>query len=189
MERTAVDLDAAVQVRRRARQLYSAQDVGSALTRMAREITAVLQDANPVVLAVMQGGVFAAVELCARCEFPYEFDYVHATRYGDQLTGGEIEWRVAPSASLAGRTVVVVDDILDRGVTLRAVHAELRALGVARVYTAALVVKTLGQPLERPHVDFSGLTIADVFVFGCGMDYRGYWRGLRALYAVEGGDT
>ena len=158
-----------------------------AIHRMVAEATSELKHANPVVLAVMQGGVFAAVEMCRRFTFPHEFDYVHVTRYGGGVAPGELTWRVRPSAELKGRTVLVVDDILDRGHTLRALKAELKRVGVAKQYTAALVVKRLANAGRRPPVDFSGLTVDDVYVFGCGMDYFGYWRELRALYAVDEG--
>jgi hypoxanthine phosphoribosyltransferase len=172
----------------RAALLHSVHDVQRAVERMAAEIAARLADANPVVLAVMHGGVFAAVELCKRFRFPHEFDYVHLTRYGGGTRGGEIEWRVRPSPRLEGRTVLVVDDILDRGHTLQALHAELDALQVSARYTAALVVKRVTDAGPRPRVDFAGLTIDDVYVFGCGMDYHGQWRGLPALYALPAPD-
>jgi hypoxanthine phosphoribosyltransferase len=178
----------AVAVRRAARRIHSARDVGRTLTRMAREIDAGLAGTNPVVLAVMRGGVFAAVELCQRFRFPHELDYVHVTRYANGTRGGTIEWRVRPSEALAGRTVLIVDDVLDRGHTLRALQKELRRIGVAAQYTAVLVVKRVNVKRKRPRVDFAGLEIDDVYVFGCGMDYRGYWRGLRGLYALAEND-
>jgi hypoxanthine phosphoribosyltransferase len=155
---------------------------------MVAEITARLKHANPVVLAVMQGGVFTAAELTKRFAFPHEFDYVHVTRYGHGTAPGKLMWRVRPDKALAGRTVLVVDDILDRGHTLVALTAELERIGVAKQYTAALVVKRIANAGRRPRVDFAGLTIDDEYVFGCGMDYRGYWRELRALYAVDASD-
>jgi len=156
-----------------------------AIHRMVAEATSELKDANPVVLAVMHGGVFTAVEMCKRFEFPHEFDYVHVTRYGGGVAPGELKWRVRPSAKLKGRTVLVVDDILDRGHTLRALQAELTRVGVAKQYTAALVVKRVASAGRRPRVDFAGVTVDDVYVFGCGMDYFGYWRELRGLYAID----
>lgn len=156
-----------------------------AIQRMVAEVTVRLKHTNPVVLAVMHGGVFSAVEMCKRFEFPHEFDYVHVTRYSGGTRPGELKWRMRPSAKLKGRTVLVVDDILDRGHTLRALKAELTRVGVAKQYTAALVVKQVANAGRRPHVDFSGLTVDDVYVFGCGMDYLGYWRELRGLYAVD----
>jgi hypoxanthine phosphoribosyltransferase len=173
----------AERVRRTARRLYSARDVARALDRMAAELEAPLAHANPVVLAVMHGGAFTAVELCKRFEFPHEFDYVHVTRYAGATRGGRLQWLARPGRALAGRTVLVVDDILDHGKTLRALEVELARSGVARQFSAVLVVKRLAIP-DRPNVAAAGLAVDDVYVFGSGMDYRGYWRGLGGIYAV-----
>jgi hypoxanthine phosphoribosyltransferase len=169
---------------RTARRVCSAREVAQALRRMAAEIDAQLARKNPIVLAVMQGGVYAAVELSKRLRFPHEFDYVHVTRYANGTRGGAIEWRKRPAKSLAGRSVLVVDDVLDRGHTLRALHAELKRAGVAEQRTAVLVVKKVRGKRSRPKVDYVGVEVDDVYVFGCGMDYRGHWRGLPALYAL-----
>lgn len=174
----------AAAARRRARQLFSAAQVHAAISAMADQATAALADRNPVVLAMMQGGVFTAVELCRHFAFPYEFDYLHASRYRNRLSGGELQWIVPPAKTLAGRSVLLVDDVLDHGDTLRAAHDALHAAGVAELRTAVLVVKRVAVP-RRPAVDYVGLRAGDVYLFGCGMDYRGYWRGLPALYAVE----
>jgi hypoxanthine phosphoribosyltransferase len=173
--------------RRRARRLYSTAEIMRAIHRMVAQITPRLARTNPVVLAVMHGGVFTAIELSKRFDFPHEFDYVHVTRYGGGVAPGEIQWRARPSPKLKGRTVLVVDDILDRGHTLRALTKELKRVGVAKQYAAALVVKRVANAGRRPRVDFSGVTVDDVYVFGCGMDYFGYWRELRALYAIDDG--
>jgi hypoxanthine phosphoribosyltransferase len=175
----------ALDARRTARQVCSARSVGQALKRMADEIGARLANENPIVLAVMHGGVFAAVELSKRFRFPHQFDYVHVTRYANGTKGGALEWRKRPSKRLAGRTVLVVDDVLDRGHTLRALHAELERVGVAARQTAVLVVKKVRAKSRRPKVDYAGVEVDDVYIFGCGMDYRGYWRGLPAIYALD----
>ena len=183
----SVDAAAAVAARRSARRLHSGRDVARALKRMAAQLAPRIADRNPVVLAVMDGGVFTAIELSRHFSFPHEFDYVDVTRYGRGLTGGALEWRVRPSTTLAGRTVLVVDDILDRGQTLRALMTELRRVGVARAYAAVLVVKRVAGGRRRPRVDAAGLRVEDVYVFGSGMDYRGYWRELRGIYALAAG--
>jgi hypoxanthine phosphoribosyltransferase len=170
-------------VRRAARRLYSARDVARALDRMAAELTPLLEEANPVVLAVMHGGAFTAIELCRRFRFAHELDYVHVTRYRGKTRGGGIIWRVRPRSALKGRTVLVVDDILDHGTTLRALYGELERVGVAKRFCAVLVVKRLALA-NRPSVTVTGLGVDDVYVFGSGMDYRGYWRSLAGIYAV-----
>jgi hypoxanthine phosphoribosyltransferase len=92
---------------------------------------------------------------------------------------------VPPRHTLAGRTVLVVNDVLDHGITLAALSAELTRVGVAAQKIAVLVVKELAKPVIRPTVHFMGVTVGDAFLFGCGMDFKGYWRGLRALYALD----
>jgi len=171
-------------VRRSARRLYSARDVARALDRMAAELSPRLEHANAVVLAVMHGGAFTAIELCKRFRFAHELDYVHVTRYRGETRGGGLVWRVRPRRALAGRTVLVVDDILDRGKTLRALDAELEHIGVEERLSAVLVVKRLAIK-KRPSVTVAGLGVDDVYVFGSGMDYRGYWRSRDGIYAVR----
>ena len=175
----------AIEARRNSRQVASEADVEAALDRMAEKATAVLANEDPLVLAVMQGGAFTAVQLCRRLDFPYEFDFIHVTRYGQSLAGGTLSWRVLPSLDIEGRTVLLVDDILDHGVTLAALYEELEKARVSKLYSAVLVSKSLTSPRERVEVDFVGMEIEDAYVFGCGMDYKGYWRGLSALYSVD----
>jgi hypoxanthine phosphoribosyltransferase len=175
-------LDEALDALRTAREVRSAAAMQAALDRIAAQISAKLGDSNPVFVAVMHGGVFAAVELSRRVTFPHEFDYVHLTRYKGALEGGEIDWIVRPRESLRGRAVLVVDDILDHGLTLAALLAELKALGVAALYSAVLVSKPKRRVGRRVEVDFIGTTIDEAYVFGCGMDYKGYWRGLPGLF-------
>ena len=86
-----------------------------------------------------------------------------------------------------GRTVIVLDDILDEGHTLAAIIDRLRADGATTVYSAVLVHK-LHERKARPgmRADFTGLDIADRFLFGYGMDVRGYWRNAPGIYALKG---
>jgi hypoxanthine phosphoribosyltransferase len=175
-----------LEARQSARRICTAREIADTFRRMADAIRTDLAGTNPVLLAVMHGGVYAAVELSRRLGFPHEFDYVHVTRYAGGTKGGKVVWRVPASERLAGRTVLVIDDILDRGHTLRALSAELRRIGVAAQHTAVLAVKRVGRPTARPRIDYAGIEVEDVYVFGCGMDYRGYWRDLPALYALAG---
>ena len=180
-------LEEAIRIRETARKLVSPAEIRAALDRMAAAAGEVLAKENPLVLAVMNGGAFTAVELCQRMDFPHELDFVHVTRYEGELVGGELSWRAWPDRDLSGRTILVVDDIVDHGETLEAICERLRRAGAGRVYVAVLVVKRLDQLRVRPDADFAGLEVEDVYVFGCGMDYKGYWRGLQGIYAVASG--
>jgi len=160
------------------------QEIQSAIARLAAEIDARLRDAYPVVLVVMGGAVVFAGQLLPRLRFPLDLDYVHATRYGAATSGGGITWRVAPPADLRGRAVLLLDDILDHGKTLHAIRDELLARGAAQVLSAVLVEKELAVP-KPVSADFVGVRIPDRFVFGCGMDAKGFWRNLPEIRAMR----
>ena len=164
--------------------IHSAETVDAAVARVASEITARLADANPVLLCVMSGGVPFAGHLMTRLQFPLDFDYLHVTRYGQDTAGGALSWRAAPWISVKGRTVLVVDDILDEGVTLAAVRDRLQQQGAAEVLVAVVADKENGK--QKPiAADFVALTVPDRFIFGFGMDACGAWRNLPAIYAMK----
>ncbi len=161
--------------------------VERAITRLSAEITRDLSGDIPVVLCVVKGGIVFAGKLLTGLHFPLDFDYVHATRYNNTTQGSGLHWKVPPSISLAGRHVLIVDDILDVGATLGAIVDSCREQGAASVRTAVLVDKQHDRK-ARPgwRADYTGLDIADRYLFGYGMDYRGYWRNAPGIYAVKG---
>ena len=163
----------------------SALEVEGAIARLAHEISAQLGKAYPLILIVMGGAVVFAGQLLPRLRFPLDFDYVHVTRYGTAIEGSRVDWRVAPPAGVKGRAVLVLDDILDGGHTLHAIVEQLRSLGAASVQSAVLVEKMHSRP-KPIRAEFVGLKIPDRFVFGCGMDAKGYWRNLPEIRAMKG---
>jgi len=164
--------------------IHSEDAVQSALNVVANVIRERLADKNPLVLCVMTGGVIFCGQLLPRLDFPLDFDYLHATRYGPDTQGGKISWRMAPWISVKNRTVLVIDDILDEGITLAAVKESLMHLGAAEVLLAVFSDKLNGK--AKPiSADFCGLTVPDRFVFGYGMDVDGAWRNLPAIYAMK----
>lgn len=164
--------------------IHSEETVQAALAKVAGVIRERLADKNPLVLCVMTGGVIFCGQLLPKLDFPLDFDYLHATRYGPETQGGKISWRMAPWTSVKGRTVLVVDDILDEGLTLAAVKESLSRLGASEVLLAVFTDKLNGK--DKPiSADFVGLTVPDRFVFGYGMDVDGAWRNLPAIYAMK----
>ena len=164
--------------------VHSAAAVQTAVSRVAGEIQAKLADANPLVLCVMTGGVIFTGQLLPQLDFPLDFDYLHVTRYGQETQGGKLSWRSAPWLPVKGRTVLVIDDILDEGVTLASVQQSLKRLGAAEVYMAVFADKNNGK--NKPvRADFVALPVPDRFVFGFGMDVSGAWRHLPAVYALK----
>jgi hypoxanthine phosphoribosyltransferase len=166
--------------------LHDQQSVDNACAALAAQITERCAGRNPLIMPVMMGGMFAASEIMRQLEFPFEMDYLHASRYRNEIQGSELIWKVMPTATLENRVVVVIDDILDEGHTLKAVEVALQAQSPTEVIVAVLVDKQTPKRAPGVQVDMVGLQVSDRYVFGCGMDYKGYWRQLPAIYAVAG---
>jgi hypoxanthine phosphoribosyltransferase len=167
-------------------RVADAAAVEAAVRKVAQQIEARLAGSYPLVLAVMGGAVVFAGQILPQLRFPLDFDYVHASRYGQATHGTHVEWRVSPPGLAKGRTVLVLDDILDHGETMAVIRDRILELGAREVLCAVLVEKEL--KIKKPiRADFVGLTIPDRFVFGCGMDAKGYWRNLPEIRAMKEG--
>ncbi len=164
--------------------LCTAEEVQAAVARVAREINSAMAGAHPLVLSVMGGAVVFTGQLLPLLDFPLDFDYVHVSRYGSKQQGGALHWKVEPRETVAGRAVLVVDDILDEGETLDAVKRRVMDQGATGFYCAVFADKLNGK--NKPiQADFVGMELPDRFVFGFGMDIHGAWRNLPAIYAVK----
>ena len=168
----------------KANPIVDSDTVEKAVDQLAVRITVALQESNPVILTVLHGGLVISGMLSRRLAFPCEFGYLHATRYGDATQGEELEWRACDHPDLAGRVVLVVDDILDEGKTLAALLEYCRAKNADEVLSAVLVERDgLSRSIEA---DFKALTLGPGFLVGCGMDVAGYGRNLTSIYRLEG---
>jgi hypoxanthine phosphoribosyltransferase len=181
MNDLAVEADT---VRRQADCLFDRSAVEAAFDRMAAGITRDMAGGDVVVVCVMNGGLVACGALLPRLPFLLRVDYMHASRYRERTAGDELHWKVEPAQSLAGKDVLVVDDILDEGYTLEAIIRFCRQQAAASVRAAVLVQKEHDRGV-RPPVDYIGLRVPDRYVFGYGMDYKGYWRNAPGIYAVR----
>ena len=164
-------------------EVVPAAEVQAALERMAGEITARLAGQNPLVVTVMNGGLVFAGQLLPKLPFALEASYVHVRRYGRETRGGELVWIAGPHEAVTGRTVLLLDDILDEGQTLLAIRSRFFELGASEVLLAAFAVKLRKDP-PKVAADFTGIRVPDRFVFGFGMDVGGNWRNLPSIRAL-----
>ncbi|NVD96789.1 MULTISPECIES: hypoxanthine-guanine phosphoribosyltransferase [unclassified Massilia] len=174
-----------------AEEIFDKQAVLDSVARIADQLnTRFDHDENqefPLVLGVMGGAVVFTGHLLPQLTFPLEFDYIHVSRYGDDDQGGKVVWKVIPRPTVAGRTIIVVDDILDEGETLAHVKERLLEMGAKEVILAVFADKAIGKP-KPVKADLVGLTIPNRFVVGFGMDAYGYWRNLPGLWAIRNED-
>lgn len=169
----------------RARCLFKEEEVEAALDDMAVSITQVLEELNPVLLCVMNGGLIVTGKLATRLAFPLQLDYLHATRYREQTSGTDLEWKVHPSIPLKQRNVLIVDDILDEGFTLHSINDYCHQQGARSVRSAVLVDKQHARKVPGLNADFTGIEAEDFYLYGYGMDYKGYFRNAPGIYAVD----
>lgn len=174
----------AEQVLNSAQLLFDTSAVNQMISTMAAAISADYADKDPLFICVMNGGLFFTAELCKQLNFPHQQDYLHATRYNGELRGEQVMWKAAPQANLAGRHVVVLDDILDEGHTLLAIKEALLKQQPASLKIAVLTEKDHDRRAPGIAADYVGTRLPDLYVFGCGMDYKGYFRNLNAIYGV-----
>lgn len=163
--------------------LFDSVAVAQAIDRMAAQITIDWAAKDPLFLCVMNGGLIPAGLLLPHLPFPMKVDYLHASRYRERTFGDELHWKKHPENSLDGRHVILLDDILDEGHTLAAISAYCESEGVAGLATAVLVRKRHQRGLDLD-ADYVGLEVPDRYVFGYGMDYKGYWRNAAGIYAA-----
>ncbi|MGK5021121.1 hypoxanthine-guanine phosphoribosyltransferase [Janthinobacterium lividum] len=168
--------------------LFDQDTVQASITRMADVLNTRFNAKDskefPLVLGVMGGAVVFTGNLLPQLSFPLEFDYIHVSRYGDDDKGGEVVWKVIPRSNVAGRTVIVLDDILDEGETLAHVKQRLLDMGASEVILAVFADKAIGKT-KPVQADIVGLVIPNRFVVGFGMDAYGYWRNLPGLWAIK----
>lgn len=173
------------QVREQADCLFDKEQVSAAVNKLAAMISSELAHSYPIVIGIMNGGLIPLGLLMPQLDFPLQMDYLHATRYRDKTHGSDMQWLVSPKIPLLGRTVLLVDDIHDEGITLESIKRFCEQQGAGKIYTAVLVNK-IHDRKNNTCADFVGLDIPDRYVFGYGMDYKGMLRNAPGIFAVKG---
>ena len=165
--------------------LYTASEISRVIDDISIAITSKLEKSNPIIMPIMIGGLITAGQLIPKLNFPLQIDYIHATRYKGGTNGGKLTWLKKPDKSLIGRTILLVDDILDEGITLSEITKYCYSNGAKNVFTTVLVQKILDNKKLDQNIDFVGLKVPDSYVFGYGMDYCEYHRNIAGIYAVR----
>ncbi|PCJ32292.1 MAG: hypoxanthine-guanine phosphoribosyltransferase [Gammaproteobacteria bacterium] len=168
----------------RAERLYTLDEIDGALNQLAKDLTLRYSESNPLVLCVMNGSVVTTGHLLPKLPFVLELDYIHVTRYGDKTVGGELNWLHKPTSELAGRDIILLEDIYDEGITLHTLRQYCESAGAKSVSCVTLIDKIHDNKTGQTP-EFIGLTVPNRYVFGFGMDYQGYWRNAPGIYAIK----
>lgn len=164
--------------------LISAAEIMSAYDKLAAQLNLHYAGRNPLVMVVMNGGLIPAGQLLTKLNFFHKMDYLHASRYRNNQGMG-LSWKVRPTSKIAGEHILLIDDIFDEGITLKAVVDELMQHAPATLKTCVLLNKLHDRKVADFAVDFVGMNVEDRYIYGCGMDYHGYLRHLPGIYALK----
>ncbi len=164
--------------------LFDEVEIDRAISRIAVTIRNDYAGARPLYLTLMHGGMLFASRLSLQIGIDLEFDYLHATRYRGALVGSGLAWLHRPATPLEGRRVLIADDILDEGHTLKAVRNWCEDQGAADVRIAVLCVKNHDRRVDDIDADYIALEVPDRYVYGYGMDYQELGRNLPGIYAL-----
>jgi len=171
------------------KQLLSLVEITTALTGMAKSVASDYSSDDskdkPLVISVMNGGLITTGHFLTALEISVDVDYCHATRYGNQTSGGELQWLSHPRQSLVDRHVLLVDDIFDEGVTLQLITHYCIAQGAKSVKSAVLLDKQHNRKVAGFRPNYVALTIPDYYVFGFGLDYKGSYRNAPGIFALK----
>ena len=169
--------------------IYDRASIDASIRAIATLIDADYADVEPedrpVYLTVMHGGLLFAAQLALELRTDLEFDYLHATRYRGATTGSGLAWLHRPATPLRGRRVLIADDILDEGHTLKAIRHWCEDEGASDIRIAVLATKDHDRRVEGIDADYVALQVPDRYVYGFGMDYHEQGRNLPGLYALE----
>ena len=165
--------------------LISSIEVAAAYERLAAQLNLHYAGLNPIVMVVMNGELIPAGQLLTHLTFYHRMHYIHASRYRDNEGTNDLDWKFKPEVSIEGEHVLLIDDIFDEGITLKAIVEELSKENPASIDSCVLLNKQHNRKVADFDVDFVGIDVADRYVYGCGMDFHGYLRHLPGIYAIK----
>ena len=166
--------------------LITESEIDKRISKLAYELSDKLNGEDPVFLCTLVGALIFTGKLTSRIKIPIQIDYAHASRYGESSSGNEVTWHATPKISLKNRTVVILDDVLDGGITMRAIYKYCLENDAKKVLSVVMIDKPSGRSpggLQKP--DFTCFTIGDYWLVGTGLDYKGYLRNLPGIYAMD----
>lgn len=165
--------------------LFSEQEIALAIDRLAAEISRDYQGKSPVFLGILKGVFIFMADLVRRLEIPLEIEFVRLSSYGSgRETSGKVEIVNDLTCSLEGRDVLVVEDIIDSGLTTAFLLEYLQKQSVASLKLCTLMDKPSRREVQVK-IDYLGLTVPDEFLIGYGLDCDQQYRNLPDIWILE----
>ena len=165
--------------------LISRAEIEVAVRRLAAELNRDYRDRNPLLVGILKGSFVFMADLVRYLEFPLDIDFARVSSYGSaRETSGRVAVLFGPGSSVKGRDVLVVEDIIDTGLSVSHFIRYLRRKHPASIRLCALVDKPARRRVPV-NIDYLGFTVPDKFLVGCGLDWDEKYRNLPDICALE----
>ncbi len=162
----------------------SAAEIQKAVTDVARQINIDLKDKKPLFLAVLNGSFMFASDLMKKVNVECEISFMKLASYEGTSSTGTIKQLIGINEDIKGRTVVIIEDIVDTGNTIENISEQLKGLGVAEIKIATLLFKPEAYTKTIP-IEYTAIVVPNDFLVGYGLDYNGLGRNLADIYVLD----
>jgi len=158
-------------------------EIDSAISNMALKINNELRDKTPIFVVILNGSFMFAADLMKKMDFPCEISFIKLASYSGTQSTENVKELIGFNEDIKGRTIVIVEDIIDSGLTLAGVTRQLDEMGAAEIKIATLLYKPAAFK-ESYHIDYIGMEIPNDFIVGYGLDYNQQGRNYKDIYKI-----
>lgn len=162
----------------------TASEINKAVADVARQINTNMKDKKPLFLAVLNGSFMFASDLMKKIKIDCEISFIKIASYEGTSSTGSMKELIGINEDIKGRTVVIIEDIVDTGSTIENVHKQLEQLGAGEIKVATLLFKPEAYKKTLP-IDYTAIVVPNDFLVGYGLDYDGLGRNLEDIYVLD----
>jgi hypoxanthine phosphoribosyltransferase len=166
--------------------LFGPDEIAARVAEMGARITADYEGRDLVLVALLRGGIFFLADLCRRIDLPLRIDFMAISSYAHTVQSGAVRITKDLDEDISGASVLVIEDLVDTGLTLNYLIGVLRARGPASIEIATLLDRDVRRIVDLP-IAYRGFRMPDRFVVGYGLDLRGQHRNLRYVAMLDAG--
>ena len=162
----------------------SAAEIQKAVADVARQMNTDLKDKKPLFLAVLNGSFMFAADLMKKVNIESEISFIKVASYSGTTSTGKVNQLIGINEEVKGRTVVIIEDIVDTGNTIEIISALLKEQGAAEIKIATLLFKPEAYTKSLP-IEYTAIVVPNDFLVGYGLDYNGLGRNLADIYVLD----
>ena len=159
-------------------------EIQKAVADVAKQINTDLKDKKPLFLAVLNGSFMFASDLMKKVNIESEISFMKLASYDGTSSTGKIKQLIGINEEIKGRTIVIIEDIVDTGTTIEEILDQLKELGAAEIKIATLLFKPKAYTKTFP-IEYVAIVVPNDFLVGYGLDYNGYGRNLADIYVLD----